>query len=239
MNLAVDYGNTRIKTGTFKQSDLKEVQSFDEESKFIKWLEGKNFENTIVSSVTRPASEIVNEINSSGEKLVMDHSLPVPITIKYKTPATLGLDRIAAACGAIDKKPDQHCLVIDMGSCINYEFVDNKKNYYGGAISPGLSMRFKAMHNFTARLPLAEPSSDVPLIGSTTIECMQSGVMNGMLAEIEGIIDRYMKKYPTMGVILCGGDAHIFEKKLKQPIFVAPNLVLSGLNRILLHNVKI
>ncbi len=239
MNLAVDYGNSRIKTGTFKQRNLEEVQSFDEESKFIRWLKDKNFENTIVSSVTRSVSEIVNEINSTGEKLVMSHSLPVPISINYKTPATLGLDRIAAVCGAIEVKPDQHCLIIDMGSCINYEFVDDKKNYFGGAISPGVSMRFKAMHNFTARLPLAEPGADVPLIGNTTIACLQSGVLNGIQAEVEGIIERYQKKYPTMGVILCGGDAYIFEKKLKQPIFVAPNLVLSGLNRILLHNVKI
>jgi type III pantothenate kinase len=239
MNLAVDYGNTRIKAGVFEQTNLIQQFSFENRDVFTEWV-GKNiFDNVIISSVARSTDNLLDIINSSGKKILMNQSTPFPITIKYSTPETLGLDRIAAACGTLDVMPNKHCLVIDLGTCINYEFVDDHANYYGGAISPGVKMRFEAMHTFTARLPLVKFVENSPLIGDSTESCMQSGVVNGVLAELEGIIDRYQKKYPTMGVILCGGDAPLFENKLKRPIFVAPNLVLSGLNRILLHNVNL
>ncbi|MEQ8362552.1 MAG: type III pantothenate kinase [Cyclobacteriaceae bacterium] len=238
MNLAVDYGNTRIKVGAFEQANLIQQFSFEDSNVFNEWLGKTVFENVIVSSVARSTDNLLDKINSSGKKILMNQSTPFPIVIKYSTPQTLGLDRIAAACGALEIMPNKHCLVIDLGTCINYEFVDDQANYYGGAISPGVKMRFEAMHTFTVRLPLVKFVEDSPLIGNSTESCMQSGVENGVLAELEGIIDRYQKKYPTMGVILCGGDAPLFENKLKRPIFVAPNLVLSGLNRILLHNVN-
>lgn len=238
MNLAIDHGNTRIKAGVFEKTNLIQHFTFEDSNVYNEWLEGNEFENAIVSSVARSTENILDKINSNGKKIFMSQSTPFPIVIKYSTPLTLGLDRIAAACGALDTLPDQHCLVIDLGTCINYEFVDAQANYYGGAISPGVKMRFKAMHTFTARLPLVNFVENSPLIGNSTESCMQSGVVNGVLAELEGIIDRYQKKYPTMGVILSGGDAPLFENKLKHPIFVAPNLVLSGLNKILLHNVN-
>lgn len=238
MNLSVDYGNTRIKAGVFLQTSLKEKFSFEDNNNFSEWLKHNVFENAIVSSVGHSGETILDEIQCSGKKILMNQSTSFPITIKYSTPQTLGLDRIAAACGTLDIMPEQHCLVIDMGTCINYEFIDDSATYHGGAISPGVKMRFDAMHTFTAKLPLVKFNRDTPLTGNSTETCMQSGVINGVLAELEGIIARYLEKYPTMGVILCGGDAALFENKLKHPIFVAPNLVLSGLNRILLHNVN-
>ncbi|HEY5825470.1 MAG TPA: type III pantothenate kinase, partial [Cyclobacteriaceae bacterium] len=157
----------------------------------------------------------------------------------YATPTTLGVDRIAAVCGALEIYPNGNCLVVDTGTCINYEFIDAKGEYLGGAISPGIHMRLEAMHKFTARLPLVTNNPDAQLIGNSTATCMQSGVTNGVIAEIEGIITRYSHLYPDLGVILSGGDYSLFENKLKPSIFVAPELVLSGLNRILLHNVRI
>ncbi|MEP2670624.1 MAG: type III pantothenate kinase [Cyclobacteriaceae bacterium] len=238
MNLAVDYGNTRIKAGVFEQTNLTEQFSFEDNTLFMDWLGKNEFKNVIFSSVSRPTDNLFDTIRCDGKKILMDQSTSLPITIKYSTPQTLGLDRIAAACGTLDVMPGKHCLVIDLGTCINYEFVDDQTTYHGGAISPGIKMRFEAMHTFTARLPLVKFIKDSPLTGDSTESCMQSGVVNGVVAELEGIIDRYQKKYPAMGVILCGGDATLFENKLKHPIFVAPNLVLSGLNRILLHNVN-
>ncbi|MBX2941479.1 MAG: type III pantothenate kinase [Cyclobacteriaceae bacterium] len=238
MNLVIDYGNSRIKAGLFKQANLTQQFSFEEDTKFYEWLAQIRVENVIISSVARQTNDLLKKINSDGKIIVMSQSLPLPIIIKYTTPETLGVDRIAAACGAFDIMPNKNCLVIDLGTCINYEFVDEHANYHGGAISPGIKMRFQAMHTFTARLPLVKLNEHTPLTGNSTESCMQSGVANGVLAELDGIIERYEKKYPTMGVILCGGDAPFFENKLKHPIFVAPNLVLSGLNRILLHNVN-
>lgn len=239
MNLAIDYGNTRIKVGLFEQSTLHEQMSFQDITDLKKWLLGKKIHNIIVSSVSHSSSQLIKDIGAIEVKIELTQSTPLPIHIKYLTPQTLGVDRIAAACGATDLIPKKDCLVIDVGTCINYEFVDAELNYQGGAISPGIAMRFEAMHTFTARLPLVMSKQPVELIGKSTEECMQSGVINGVIGEMEGFINKYKIKYPNLVVILCGGDAPLFENSLKQPIFVAPNLVLSGLNKILLHNVNL
>ena len=149
---------------------------------------------------------------------------------------TLGVDRIAAVCGAFALFPEKNCLVIDAGSCITYDVLDQKGNYCGGSISPGLEMRLKAMHTFTARLPLVKVNQQVNLIGNSTESCLQSGALYGVLAEIEGIVEKYNQNYAELRVIMCGGDASLFENQLKPTIFVAPDLVLKGLNRILLQN---
>ncbi len=148
------------------------------------------------------------------------------------------MDRLAGVCGAIELFKETDTLVIDAGTCITYDFVDKQKNYFGGSISPGLKMRFKAVHTFTAKLPLVDSANAVGLIGDSTESSIQSGVINGMIAEIEGIIMRYQDKYPGLRVILCGGDTAFFENKLKASIFAAPDLVLIGLNSILIYNVN-
>lgn len=238
MNLAIDYGNTRIKAAFFEGNDLKDKFSFTTTRELRALLHDRSVVHCIVSSVSQSAEDILPLIAASGKKLTLSANLPLPVTIIYKTPHTLGVDRIAGVCGALEIFPDQNCLVVDAGTCINYEFLDAQKRYHGGSISPGVSMRFEAMHTFTARLPLVLPVGDAKLIGGSTEACMQSGVMNGVMAEMQGIVQRYKQQYPALGVILCGGDAHFFENKLKDSIFVAPDLVLRGLNRILLHNVS-
>lgn len=237
MNLVIDYGNSRIKAGTFVRDEAQNVYVFSSPDELAAQLRETIFDHVLISSVRDQGSDLLMAFQVQGLKIMLSSNTPLPIMVKYATPETLGVDRLAAACGAHAHYPDRDCLVIDMGTCINYEFVDASGNYLGGAISPGVKMRFDAMNRFTARLPLLSPSTSAELIGQSTEACMQSGVLNGVQGEIESIIRRYREIYPGVGVILCGGDAFLFENKGKDPIFVAPNLVLSGLNSILLHNV--
>ena len=146
------------------------------------------------------------------------------------------VDRIAGVCGAQQKFPGEPCLVIDAGTCITYDFLDRQGNFLGGGISPGLMMRFQAVHTFTSKLPLVNPVEKVNLIGDSTERCIQSGVINGLAEELNGIIRRYQGEFDGLRVILCGGDARFFENILKGPIFAVPELVLSGLNSILNYN---
>lgn len=235
-NLVIDFGNTRAKAGVFQDHRLIDKKVFTDVKELQKFIASEVWDNSIISSVSQEASVVNDSIRVRDQKISLKHTTPLPIALAYKTPETLGVDRIAAACAAIDIFPNQNCLVIDAGTCVNYEFVDEKKIYHGGAISPGIKMRFDAMHTFTSKLPLVPALEVAPLIGDSTISCMQSGVINGIIAEVQGIIDQYARNYPNLGVILCGGDYSVFENKLKPSIFVAPDLVLSGLNRILLHN---
>ncbi len=237
--MVVDAGNTFSKVGLFHNNSLEKKEVYDSPDALRKFMLHMPADHLIISSVTLPVGEIASWSLAKGLKLVLDHTVPLPIQNRYSTPATLGVDRLAGACGAWLLFRNKNCLVIDMGTCINYEYVNEAGEYLGGAISPGVMMRFEAMHHFTARLPLASPLDAFSLIGSSTINGLQSGVMNGVLEEIKGMIFRYEEKSPGLQVILCGGDAHFFENHLKPSIFVAPDLVLMGLNSILLHNVTV
>jgi type III pantothenate kinase len=235
-NLVIDLGNSRIKAAFFDGVELKQKFSLNELKELDQFLT-RPHDNIIVSSVTADASEILAASVTSGKKIHLTSATPVPVRVQYATPQTLGVDRLAAACGALQLFPAEPCLVIDAGTCINYEVLDDQGIYWGGIISPGVAMRFRAMHTFTARLPLIEAVGEAPLVGNSTQTCMQSGVMNGILEEMRGIMVRMRQKYPSLRVILCGGDATLFENQLKPSIFAAPELVLVGLNRILNHNV--
>ncbi|NOT74703.1 MAG: type III pantothenate kinase [Cyclobacteriaceae bacterium] len=237
MNIAIDIGNTSIKAGVFDQSFLLKKHTVTGLSELYSLLNEIQPENLIVSSVRNNGEEVLADHSINGAKLILNSKLSLPILNHYDTPETLGVDRIAAACGANMMFPKQNVLVIDAGTCINYEFINNKGEYKGGAISPGVQMRFEAMHHFTAKLPNATPTQNFPLTGSNTLTSLQSGVMNGVLEEIKGTIARYQSEYHDLRVILCGGDAHFFENHLNPTIFVAPDLVLMGLNSILLYNV--
>ena len=237
MNLVVDYGNTFAKVGVFETDLLKQSHTFSDKAKLNSFLQNFSAENFIISSVNHDASAILDWVGHIKRKFVLTPALPLPIRNLYSTPQTLGVDRIAGVCGAHHKFPGQNCLVIDAGTCITYDFLDSEGNYHGGSISPGLKMRFQAMNAFTAKLPLVNITDDPPLIGNTTETCLQSGAINGMTEEINGLITRYQQEFAGLKVILCGGDARFFENKLKAPIFALPELVLSGLNSILIHNV--
>lgn len=238
MNLVIDAGNTRLKAASFEGRTLRHKHSFDHLGELVQHLQTSTFAHVLVSSVSYDAAEILQHVRASEKKLILTSSLSLPITNRYATPATLGVDRIAAVCGAFDLYPNTNCLVIDAGTCITYEFLDAAGVYHGGAISPGIAMRFEAMHTFTARLPLVAADEDARLVGNSTETSMQSGVIHGVIAEVDGIIERYRSEYPDLRVILCGGDSTLFEKRAKQAIFVAPDLVLSGLNRILRHHAE-
>jgi len=239
MNLVVDSGNSAAKVAIFDQSKLSEKFTFTSETDLQLFLRTTKAENLIVSSVNANAQQICDWAINAKQKFVLTHKLPLPITILYSTPNTLGVDRIAGACGALQLFPGYNSLVIDAGTCITYDFTDEKGNYHGGGISPGLMMRFKAVHTFTAKLPLVTPMDSPELIGNSTESSIQSGIVLGMMGEIETIIVRYQAKYPHLKVILCGGDGPFFENKLKASIFASPDLVLIGLNSILSHNVRL
>lgn len=237
INLVVDYGNSFAKVGVFSRHELTELNSFLDPHDLRDFIQNFSGQNFILSSVTHDHLPVMDWAAHIPTKYILTSSLPLPITNLYATPHTLGVDRIAGVCGAKQHFPSSHCLVIDAGTCITYDFLDNIGNYHGGSISPGLRMRLQAMHSFTAKLPLVDIADNPPLIGNTTEACLQSGAINGMMEEIEGIIARYQQEFAGLRVILCGGDARFFENKLKGPIFAIPELVLSGLNSILIYNV--
>ena len=238
MNVAIDYGNSSAKVGVFDGRKLVEHRIFPDPEQLKSFLQNFFGDCLIISSVSMDATEVSSWAKNVNDRFILNSTLPLPINNRYATPKTLGVDRIAGACGAQAMFPGVPCLVIDAGTCITYDIVDEKSNFLGGGISPGLRMRFQAVHTFTRRLPLVEPLGHAPLIGDSTESCIQSGVENGLIAEIEGFVAQYGRQFPDLKVILTGGDARFFENKLKAPIFAVPELVLSGLNSILIHNAR-
>jgi len=237
MNLIIDQGNTAVKVGIFDHQNMLEKMTFERDDDLKKFLVSIKPTHVIISSVKTNSELVSSWIVNQGKSFVLNSGLPLPINNLYKTPGTLGVDRIAAVCGAKSLFPLENVLVVDAGTCVTFDLVDKDGNYHGGAISPGLRMRFKALNAFTARLPLIEPADLPDLIGDSTETCIQSGVVNGLIAEIDGIIQRYQSKFGGLRVILCGGDARFFENKVKASIFASPELVLVGLNSILVYNV--
>ena len=165
-------------------------------------------------------------------------STDLPIRNNYLTPRTLGLDRLASAVGAWTLFPDKELLVIDAGTAITFDLIEKGGTFVGGNISVGLQSRFRALHEFTDKLPLVQVTEDYPLVGRTTSEAIQSGIIHGMTLEIDGMIGLMKKKYPEIQPVLTGGDALFFERRLKSPIFVKSEITLIGLNRILEYNVE-
>ena len=239
MNLVIDVGNSHAKAGLFEHGRLLFFYETESQKELVKFTDEKRPDCVLICSVVKPP-EVLRDLlsNYTRKALMLDYKLPLPLHNRYESPETLGMDRVAAVAGAKALFPEQNCLVIDAGTCIKYDFIDKNGNFWGGMIAPGLQMRFQAMHKFTAKLPLLQPAAiPVELVGRTTQQSMQSGVLNGMTAEIEGIILKYKEKVPDLQIVMCGGDAPVFENQIKQPIFAAPRLVLAGLDSILQHNV--
>jgi type III pantothenate kinase len=238
MNLVIDYGNSSAKVGIFNEQILVSQHVFPSLERLKDFIQNSSAEHLMISSVTADP-KIISAWANANRKFILHHTLPVPIHNRYATPNTLGVDRLAGVCGAQHLFPNENCLVIDAGTCITFDIIDKNKNYLGGSIAPGLNMRFQAVNTFTAKLPLVHPEDQVELIGNSTERCIQSGIINGILAEIEGLITQYQKKFSDLKVILCGGDTVFFENNLKASIFAVPDLVLSGLNSILIYNVNL
>lgn len=241
MNLVVDLGNTSMKAGLFQHGQLQKIYTNLSTQQVTDIAQQEKALCSIICSVSQDPASLQEALQAHIPSVyILNYQLPVPFVNHYATPQTLGTDRIAAVAGAQKIYPLKNCLVIDLGTCITYDIIDSNNNYRGGSISPGLHMRFKALHTFTSRLPLIEPAEDTQpaLTGKNTKEAILSGVINGMAAEIEGIIEKYQKKFDNIHVIFCGGDAKFFESKIKERIFVVPELVLVGLNSILQYNVS-
>ena len=239
--LIIDIGNTFSKLAVYESKNLKTVEVSENLllDDVISFFQRKGpFRAAILSSVTDYSPDIAAFLKQKTNFFELSHKLSLPVSIHYKTPRTLGKDRIAAVVGAAARFPAQEILVIDAGTAITYDMVTAQKTYLGGGISPGIDMRFKALHTFTGNLPLVPRQDLAELLGDSTTDSILSGVLNGVLAEVSGIIDAYRKKFDGIQVIITGGDHKYFDNKLKNNIFALPNLVLDGLNEILDLNVE-
>lgn len=242
VNLTIDIGNTRTKLGLFDREDLVEKQYLDGTAlpEIIRYATNHRVRNVILSTVgSHIDASWEAELNRNFFYLQLNHQTPLPIKNAYGTPETLGKDRLAAIVGAWQLYPGENCLVIDAGTCITYDLLQAGGTYLGGNISPGLNMRFRAMHEFTARLPLVQREVEIDnAIGQSTLTAMRNGGQLGMSLEIEGFIRLFREQFGSLQVILTGGDAEFFAKVLKSKIFVNPDLVLRGLNKILTYNAE-
>ena len=239
MNLVIDIGNTRVKAAVFENTSLLELLVFEEEhllKKIIFFLKKYRIEAGIISSVKQMSPEIWSSVLKKLPFVELNAATKVPFVNLYETPNTLGVDRIALVSNASIKFPKKNVLVIDAGTCITYDFINCNNEYLGGAISLGVEMRYKSLYQFTSKLPLLEKNENVELVGSTTSKSIQSGVNNGVVAEINGVIAQYEKEMGDLTVVLTGGDTYFLAKQLKSSIFANPNFVLEGLNTILIYN---
>ncbi|MFY0603169.1 MAG: type III pantothenate kinase [Flavobacteriaceae bacterium] len=239
MNLIIDVGNTRVKAAVFKHDTLKETSSFghDEFDDAVCKLQNKfQITNTIISKVASINNFSITKKSMFDNLLALSNATPIPFVNKYLTPKTLGIDRIALAAGAVSLYPHKNVLIIDAGTCITYDFVNSHKEYLGGAISPGIMMRYKALHHYTDGLPELLKKYPQNLVGSSTNASIHSGIVNGVVKEIDGIISDYRIKYSDLTIVLTGGDTNFLAKQLKSSIFANQNFLLQGLNSILIFN---
>jgi type III pantothenate kinase len=241
MNLCIDQGNSSTKVGLFDQSNLIEHFSYKEfgETELSTLLSKYPINYGIISSVISDNKKLIEALKVRIKNMIeLTHTTAIPIGNKYLTPETLGKDRLAAIVGASYLKPDQNILVIDAGTAITYDFIDSAQNYQGGNIAPGLTMRLRSLHEYTQKLPKVEPKTESPLLGNTTESAILSGALYGIVFEIDGYIETLKIKYTQLSTFLTGGSTFYFDTKLKNAIFAERNLVLIGLNRILLYNVQ-
>jgi len=238
MLLAIDVGNTRIKVAVFEKDSLlwRNVFRKEEAGKKIEKIFEKfpEIENSVFSSVGQPDESVVNRLAQNSKLTVISSETHFPFDNKYETPKTLGVDRMVLASGATLLYPDQNRLVIDAGTCITYDFINAENQYLGGAISPGFRLRYESLHNYTAKLPLLTLEQPEGFIGNSTKQSIHSGVVNGIVNEIEGFVSRYHEQYQHLTVILTGGDAEFLAENIKNTIFANSNFLLESLNH--LHN---
>jgi type III pantothenate kinase len=202
--------------------------------------EHPELKKVILSAVKDYSPKLKTALQQKFECFIeLNANTPLPIENCYKTPETLGKDRIAAAVGGFDLYPDTNLLIIDAGTAITYDILNEKHQYLGGNISPGIEMRFKALHQFTGKLPLTTRNTFGKLYGTTTEEAIWAGVQHGVVFEVDKAIETFKEFYTNLKVIITGGDADFFDKKLKNSFFVNFNLIALGLNRILEYNGEI
>ncbi|HEY9185594.1 MAG TPA: type III pantothenate kinase [Salegentibacter sp.] len=240
MNLVVDIGNTLVKMAVFQNASLQYKVAVAGKDFFQKTKEifksFPNIEYSILSSVIKNTEREEKFLEERSELVILTMDIKQPFTNHYVTPSTLGKDRIALIAAAVKNYPGKNVLVIDAGSCITYDFKNKKEEYLGGAISPGLAMRFRAMHEFTGNLPLFKAAENQLVTGNSTQKAMNSGAVNGVVFEIDGFINSYKSENKDLTIILTGGDMLFLSKQLKNSIFANPNFLFEGLNYILEFN---
>ncbi len=240
MNLIIDAGNTSVKLAAFSQGRiLMQWQVSNEElpkavDEAIQTYPG--IKQTLIASVVYLDQDQLKSIADKTTLYTINTELKTPFDNQYASPETLGADRIALAAAVVLHYPQQDVLIIDAGSCVTYDMVTKDAVYLGGAISPGLLMRYKSLHHFTDRLPELEPKEFPDFVGDSTENSIHSGVINGLCREIDGVIGQYESRYPHLTVILTGGDAQFLSNRLKKAIFAHSNFLLEGLNFLLEYN---
>ena len=230
----IDAGNSLLKLGVCIKGEIVSMSSFNSLALLKQELEPNipiALSSVLNSNFKEDFTNVLNPV------FWVSHQVKLPFKINYLTPSTLGIDRICNVAAISKINPFSPRLVIDIGTCIKFDFLNAKNEYEGGSISPGLLLRFKALNLFTDKLPLIEISEKVNLIGNSTESAIQSGVQNGMNAEIIGLILEYKAKYTDLNVFVTGGDAHYFDLAQKNVIFADENLTLKGILEIYLLNV--
>ncbi len=245
MQLVIDIGNTSTKLAVFKNNKLQKHWQFEgliKEKELLSIIKSTLPVNAIIASVRNDSSAIERIIEQKIKTINLsavnhkEKSIKLPFNNKYKTPETLGRDRLANAAAAAVLSAHHNNLVVDAGTCLKFDFIDFKGNYIGGSISPGLQMRFKSLTIFTGKLPLISPKKLFSPIGRSTEESIRAGVQQGMINEINATIEEYENTYYPLNIILTGGDSRLFVKHLKKSIFADPFLTLRGLHCILDYN---
>lgn len=239
MFYVIDIGNTNTKIATCNQNLITDFQVVptnvlvEENFSFLRTLlETHTYTSAIISSVVE-IHELQQLVLPYSNCHLFSYLSKIPIRNCYTTPETLGNDRLAAAIGAFELFPNTNVLVIDAGSCITYDFISSRAEFMGGAIAPGIQMRFNAVHKYTNKLPLLTIQSNADILGNTTDKSILSGILNGILFEMQGFIKNYSEQYNDLKVVITGGDVLYFENKLKSSIFAEPNLVCKGLLKVL------
>jgi type III pantothenate kinase len=234
MNLSIDIGNSLIKYGLFEKNNMALNGIFQKDGFSIlkDMISANKVKHIIYAAVADVPVELKEILENFKSVVALQTNTPIPLQNKYLTPETLGTDRLANACGAVALFPGKDVLVVDSGTCLKFDIVSADGCYLGGAISPGMQMRFRALNQQTALLPLITPCKEPLLVGRNTEESIRSGVMNGMMAELNDITLQYSKMFPRLEIVLTGGDANFFLNQFKSRIFAAPHLTLIGLNHI-------
>lgn len=239
MNLIVDIGNTLVKLAVFDGGRIVAQRCVERlhPSMLGELLEGRRAAKAVVASTRGEADDVIETVRPYADYLLeFTSQTPVPVANAYHTPETLGRDRLAAAVGATVLYPGRNVLIVDFGTAVTIDLVTADNTFRGGCISPGMKTRFRALHDYTACLPLCGPTESGKLQGLTTEEAIRLGVMNSLTFEIEGYMARMEKKIDDLCVIFTGGDAKYFAKRIKNTIFANCNLVFCGLDRILEYN---
>jgi len=240
LNLVVDIGNSSLKVAIFDKKLMTSKFIYTNQSLniFSDLFKNNVIDNCIISNVSTIDKNILDFLKINSNLFSINESINLPFINLYKTKNTLGHDRIALVSAAAIDFPDQNTLIIDTGTCITYDFKNSENEYLGGGISPGIQMRFKSLNSQTSKLPLSTINLDYKLIGDDTNSSINSGVVYGVISEINGIINQYQERFKNIKIILTGGDSNFLLKKIKNTIFADQNFLLKGLNYLLEDNIK-